>query len=1050
MAVIEVNGRRVEVGDEFRTMTPEQQGAMVDDIASQIGAAPVTRPEQAVAKPVAAGGMLDLMNQPSRMPNSVADTLVPQTQDQIGADFSQFFKANPADTSAIPAQTPEQAVADEAALRNDIRVSQNPDISSDYLLQELAKAPGDVVGMPQDLGTLLGNLGLMAADTVANRAGKVFGNDDMGVDYRIPYDLPGSSDYLNKGVQEGLRSNANTVLNLMGEQPLQDNELRPIAPEDVSPQDRVLGAGTRFAAGGGLGGGWLAGGKQSASWLGKLLPNAAPYADDAGKALLGDVAAGFGSGVAQQTYDDRLSPLVTEKLGDKANTVASVLSAILGGTTGASVNAAGHTVANSVENLIKDKTPLSPLFLDERVPVNPDTGQKYRPSEVDMAARFAQSLPTDRAKTVANIRRSKDDFAFADPSQQPDVGMRADDVGMAMAANAARSKDPARFKNQDNRREALATTKLGTLAPADAEGRDMTNKATELYRSELSAADQKVQQSRAELDAGGEDVVKQNLELTEAKNRQNQSSAALDSDFRAQNDAAMAEKNAKYAETPRDAPIEAKPLYEELMAIEESVPRAARVGTEYATAAKRIRDLISETDPDTGNVKLRDLTYGDANVIRKEISAARKEAVKAGRDVTDLDRLGATLGARIKELNPEADRYFAEEFSPRCRTGRAGEYANSLKSAVRTNEESSATRPSDFGDKFLKKPEDAASLQRAIDVNGKPVTAENATQWMMGDLAKSGVTNAKGIPRYDKVVQWAAKNKDVIDQFPAMRARIDTEIERARKGGQFSKDLADKVKAAETEFADTKTTLEQSALQSAIGKDPRRAVADIMENSGDPETQMADMVKRLKASGDDKAVAGLKAATRDWIKHKVKTTAHLVGQDGARKTSRASLDNIFTEHEKTLAKVYSPEEMNTLRQAHKLLDVAANLDVQARPGSDTADKMRDLTSFFSANSEKRKANMRMFEVAAKLKYGMLKGGGITRTMGLVLDSMANLSTKPQAVENLIMEMMLNPDLADMLLMKNVKAVGTPAWNSKLNKYLSAASGARDDKIEEDK
>ena len=745
MAILDIGGQRIEVDDSFLSMSPEEQNNMVDEIGQSLGTAPAAVEQAPVMQPVARQPvslqqrMAGALDQTRLGADARQSALMQQgpvmIPDAIGADFSQFFRDNPADMTGIKTPTPEQALADEAALRNDIRVSQNPNIGTDYVLQELAKAPGDVVGLPVDLGTLLGNLGLMMADTVANRAGKVFGNDDMGVDYRIPYDLPGSSDYLNKGVQEGLRGNVDTVLKLIGDPPLRDDELRPIAPEDVSDLARVLGAGTRFAAGGGLGGGWLAGGKQPVGWLKNLLPNAAPYADDAGKALLGDVAAGFGSGVAQQTYEDRAQPWVMETMGDKTNTVASVLSAILGGTTGASINSAGHTIANSAENLIKDKTPLSPLFLDKRVPINPDTGQKYRPSEVDMAARYAQTLPTDRAKTVANIRRSKEDFAFADPSQQPDVGMRADDVGMAMAANAARSKDPARFKNQDNRREALATEKLGTLAPADAEGRDMTDRAAELYRSELSAADQKVQQSRAALDLGGEDITKQNLELDEARARQNQSSTALSDAALAERDVDTNTKNMLYRKVPADTPVEAKPLYEELQAIEESVPRAARAGTDYSNSAKRIRDLITETD-DMGNVKLKDLTYGDLNVVNNEIKAARQDAVKGYRDVTHLDKLRDLVQGKLRDMNPEAAKNYSDVFAPKWRTGRMGEYDRSLKSAVKTGDESSATRPSEFGQKFLTKPEDAASLQRAVDVNGKPVTGKSLTRlnWTAEDL----------------------------------------------------------------------------------------------------------------------------------------------------------------------------------------------------------------------------------------------------------------------------------------------------------------------------
>lgn len=1043
MAILDIGGQRVEIDDGFLSMSPEEQNATVEEIERSLNLpapTPAAQPvaETPIAQPQRTGGILGMLDQPSRMPNSIADTQAFQP-DTAPLDFGQFFKAHPADMTGIQTPTPEQAMADEAALRNSIRVSQNPDIGSDYKLQELAKAPTDLLGTPQDAMTMVANGNLWGLDKLAQGAGWLTGND-LGVDYRVPTDLPGSSDWLNTKKEQGIDSLASLLASMTGVEPLREDETLAIAPEDVSAQDRMIGAGTRFGAGALLGGGLSAGSQPITSGLKSWLPNAAPYLANPSKALMGDTMAGAGSGVVQQAYQEYAPENVKEFLGP----IGDVMAAIVGGFGGGTFNAAGHSVVDGVRNMVKDSDTFGSRFTNKSTPINPDTGKQFRPSEMEMAARIAQSMPSDRNAMAKSFNQSRADFDFADPNQQPTLGMRSDDVGMSIAENSARSKDPERFKNQDNRREALATNKIASVAPADADGLDFRNKAVDLYRGEMSAADQKVQQARAALDTGGEDITKQNLELDEARNRQNLSSAALDSEYRKQLDAETAKKNQLYAAVPDDVEIDSRPVYEAMMAIEDSVPRAARVGTDYANASKRIRDLVAPDE--TG--QFTPLTYGDLKILKTDVGAMRKEAVAAGRDVSQLDKVNQLLSEQIDALNPEAAKNYAENFAPRFKTGKIGEITAQTKRAVKTGDESSATRPSDFAGKVLTKPEDAAALQRAIDVNGNPVTAENATQWMLGDLAKSGVTNAKGDLRYDKVKQWAAKNKDIIDQFPAVRARIDAEVKRAEQGGRFSKRLADDVKKAETEFANTRDTLEHSALQSAIGKNPVNAVDDIMRH-GDPEAQMADMVNRLKASGDDRALAGLKAATRDWIKRKVATSAHLVGQDGTRKTSRANLDEIFREHEKVLAKVYSPEEMNTLRQAHKLLDVAANLDVQARPGSDTAGKMKDqLTSFFSAGSETRKKNMRMFEVAAKLRYGMLKGGGITRTVGLMLDSMANLSTKPQAVENIIMEMMFNPDLAAHLMNKSVKEVGTPAWNAKLNNYLAIASGARDDKIEE--
>lgn len=995
----------------------QQNAAMPWELDKPVETAPVA------VQPQRTDGMLGLMNEPSRLPSSIADTQAFRP-DATPLDFTQFFKANPADMSGIAPQTPEQSALDTGQLRRDIRVSQNPDISADYKLQEIAKAPTDVLGAPQDLSVMLANANLWGLDKLAQGAGWMT-NSDLGVDYRVPMDLPGSSDWLNAKKTEGIDSIANLLANATGVEPLRDGESLAIAPEDVSPQDRVLGAGLRFGAGGALGGALTAGTNTAL---------AAPYAQNASKALMGDTLAGMGAGTVQQSYREYVPQQVQDYLGPAGDIIAS----LIGGLGGATVNSAGHSLVDATREAAKDSATLSPLFTDPSTPINPDTGLKFKPSEVDMTARIAQNMPSDIDKTVANLRNAPDEFSFAPPEARPTTGMLSNDIGMAINENAARTKEPKRFLERDAARNDLANRKINQSVPVDADPLDMTAAATRQYDDTLNAARSAVDDAKLRQSTANVDLTQQNADLTEARNRQNQSSSAIDAELRKVYEAEQGKKNALYAAKPDSTPVAAQPLYEELMGIENSVPRAARVGTDYASATKRIRDLISETDPETGDVVLRDLTYGDLKVLKTDVGAMRKEAVAAGRDVSQLDKVNKLLSAQIDAINPEAAQNYAENFAPRFKTGRMGEVTAQMKRAVKTGDESSATRPSETAGKFLTKPEDAASLQRAIDVNGNPVTAENATQWMLGDLAKSNVLTENADLRYDKFKRWADKNKDVIDQFPAVRSRIDTELERAARGGKLSKTLANEVKLAESGLKTTEDELRRSALQNAIGADPVNTVKSIM-GSKDPARQMADLATRL--APDKKATDGLKASVRDWIKSEAETTAHVVGYDNSRKMSRAALDTLFKKHEKTLAKLYTPDEMSNLRQAHKLLDAAANLESKATAGSNTLDK------FYAADKATVAARYRMLEVALKARYGVLAGGGKFRTLRLFFDALGQMNTKPKAVENALLEAHFNPDFAKLLLTRNVKEIGTPAWNAKLNRYLGIASGARDDKME---
>lgn len=803
-----------------------------------------------------------------------------------------------------------------------------------------------------------------------------------------------------------------------------DDIMPTVADDSVSPHDRLVGAAVRGATSAATGG------------LALKAAGAPAYAANAGKVLSGDTLAGAGSGLMAQGYDEYMPDSVKEAVGP----LGQILAAVLGGVSGATVNSAGHSIAERVADSAKDKAAKTfGAFTDPSIPTNTDTGVPFKPSDVDMAARIAQRIPSNADQTVANIARSKQELAGVPSEAMPTTGMLADDIGMAMNENVARVKNPQAFSERDAARNAFASRQIDTTVPAGAEGRDMVGAMTKQYDDTLGLARSKVDAAKQAEAAGAEDIVKQNAALKEAQLRQGQASSALDAEFRAKNEAATAVKNEKYAAVADDTPIATQPLYEELMAIENSVPRAARVGTDYATGAKRIRDLITETDPETGQQSIRDLTYGDAKVLKTEISAMRQDAVASGRDVSQLDKLNGLLSGVIDEVNPEAKRYFAEEFAPKFRTGKAGEYSQALKRANKTGEESSATRPSDFGQKFLTKPEDANALQRAVDVNGNPVTAQNATEWMMGDLAKSNVLGNNAEVRFDKFKQWAGKNKGVIDQFPEMRKRIDSELARAEQGGRISKQLGDQVKAAEQNLNVTETDLRRSSLQKAIGNNPKNTISSIMD-SGDPETQMADLVGRIKS--DPKAKDGLKDAMRQWLRDEAGTTSKNVGQPGTFKYSRAKMDKLFREHEKTLTKVYSPEEMNTLRRMHKVLDVAANLDVKSTKDSAMFER------FLSSEKGTREKGMRMLEVALKAHSGVLTGGGQYRTLRLLFDAIGT-GAKANRVERIVTDMWFNPDLAQHLLTRNVKEIGTPAWNSKLNRLLAVASGNRDDDDVED-
>lgn len=903
-----------------------------------------------------------------------------------------------------------------------------------YVTQRADRGLADALGAPVDLLTLALNGIAKGMDLGAG----VFGGS---MPYRIKEPVGGSDWIAN--VASGANSAVGGTV---------------VPPEAVSPGVRTAGELARGAgaalpmsmglasapvqeAAAALKGGNIA--SRTAQGLTK------PYASGAGATIARDAVAGAGAGGAAGAYDEYAPDAVKDS---SFGPIAKMLLALAGGVGGVgleSVVEGGLTGAKNLgRNMVFGKG-------DPNAPVSPATGQPYSRTEMDQAARIAQAMPTNKAQTLANIEQGQKDFGeFARPSEMPTTGMLADDIGMASYENVLRNRNPVAFIERDNARKALAASKVDQTAPADAEGRNFTNEATRQYDETLNTARKGVSDAEAAQAAAKNDVASQNADLEAYRARQPQASAAMAEDFNAARAEARGQKNAAYDAVPDAAPVEngREFLGEAVKRIDAEMPQMERAaGGAYADIAGRVRGRLADEAP---------ITYGDLKALRAQISEARKAAVSAsgqsaagsGADVQRLDQLGQVVNHMTDQINPEAARFYREEYAPRFKEGRAGEYGANVDRAVRTGGESSATRPSEFGDKFLRKPEDAASLKRAMEplpagneqprlpgVAGESASApsglnpENVRDWMLGDLAKSGVLTNNAEIRYDKFRQWADRNRGVIDQFPDLANEVNGELARAQRGGALSKQLAADVASAKQNMQNTEQGLRRSVLHLADGRvfNPENAVGNIM-GSGDPEKRMTEMVAHLKGNQD--ALDGLKAATRDWIKQKAGTTSAIVGEGGTREISRANLDKLFNQNEATLSKLYSPEEMNVLRQAHKLLDAGAKLNVRATSGSNTADKM------MAQQNATFDQNKRLLEAALSVKYGVLVGGGIIRKINMFLQT---LPDKKAGLEDILFQMQFDPELAKHLLTRTVKDVDSPAWNARLNALLAGATGGRE-------
>lgn len=906
-------------------------------------------------------------------------------------------------------------------------VNQGADAAT-YVLQRADRGLADAAGAPVDLMSAGLNIGAFGVDKIAELFGGNF-------DARVTNPVMGS-DWIADKVSGAYEGAGGTI----------------VPEEAVSGGVKTAGTLARGGAAAMAPGMAMASAPVQAASQGRrfLAPLTAPYQTNVGSTLARDAVAGGGAAMGGQAYDDFAPEAVQES---SAGPLLKMLASIIGGVGGAGAVGMAEGLAQGGSSGIKNAITGG----DKNAPIDSVSQKPFSGGEMDMAARIAQEIPSSKMHTLDALDAKE--FDFAPPNARPTTGMASDDIGMALHENNLRAKDGQRFIEQDTRRRAYADRLLDETSPRGADARAFTGEAQRQYDDTLARAEQGVESSLQDQEAATAELRRQNADLEGYRAGQPRVSAAMADDFDAERRAARQRKNELYDAADPRTEVEGGLLSEAVRRIDEQMPEAERmVAGPYSQIANRVRALVEQVDPETGDIAVRNTTYGDIKALRAQVSEARKAAVTAsgqsvagsGADVQRLDQLGAVLNRLADEINPEAARHYREEYAPRFKQGKAGEYGAAIDRSTRTGGESSATRPSEFGDKFLAKPEDAASFRRAMTppasdaprIEGpapargsaetleRPV-AQNAREWMLGDLAKSGVLTDNAELRYDKFRQWADKNRATIDQFPEIRQTIDRELAAAQRGGALSRQLASQVAQARGNLKTTQRELQQSALSSVLGKSPEKAIGSIM-GGADPERQMAEIVQRTRGNKDAKE--GLKAATRDWIRSKASNSGGLLGHDDAAMLSQAKLSNLFKQHEKTLATVYGPDEMNALRQAHKLMKVETSRDIRSSSGSNTADKINMAQK---TATEQRK---RVLEAGLKLKYGVLLGGGINRTVNLFLSALPN---KDRAINEILFEMHFNPDLAKHLLTRPIKEVGSEAWNSKLNLLLAAATGARE-------
>ena len=812
-------------------------------------------------------------------------------------------------------------------------------------------------------------------------------------------------------------------------------------PEALEGTDRAAYNMVRFGTGAG------AGGITSATRAAGMIPKTSKvgsamddmYSAAPVRQVVDDVATGAGAGLGVTAAEDTETPLDDLVLG------------ILGG-------AAASKGTRAAESAVK--APFNAAVNNANVSL--PGGMTEKRKNVDSAAELMQSLATDPQAASANIKRSLQDTTEAGMTPLT-TGLAADDVGLGAAESYLRNKQSRPYLERD---QAIRTDVSKSVENLKDETADITAPQTaaktEAQRQITEAEDIRdvSQQKVREAEQEAVDVERQTEELispvTTQRGRKAEASKELDQQI-GQDEGALGQrtkvKNEKFEEAAGDDTASIEPIADSLKKVESEVnalggfeasgipqgfinrvnkmlPKMEKqeTGGVDVVTGKKLTEEVNVGG--TGEAKLKDISK-----VRAEINTAIGRAETAGN--FDLSKNLKTLKSDINEMIDDtlsfedAQKYYREEYAPFFTQGYGKEFRDTVQ---KTSERTGKADAGKIADIFLSgTPDAAADLKKIVDIAPDAKKAEAAVErYMAADLASK--VGADASPRV--IANWIKDRSAQLDQFPEVKAKFESlqkkagsmEAEKDSLRAQI-RNLSDEFKRNEKNVVATQRRIEKGVLGTLINKDPDKYVKSIM--GGDDRLQKIDEAKKL-IKGNEQAEKGFKRAVTEYLISTVKGkgTAGKLVDDAEGPISAAKISKIMEDNGEALAEIYSGKEMNVLRRAQKMLESYGNVNRRASFGSDTTEKIQ----------QGKQRIVDALEAGLKLKYGVLKGGGIMRSMKLAARS---LPGKDDKVDEIVAKAMLDPELAIHLLDTPVKQVNSAQWNKKLNLLLGVSAAARE-------
>lgn len=631
----------------------------------------------------------------------------------------------------------------------------------------------------------------------------------------------------------------------------------------------------------------------------------------------------------------------------------------------------------------------------------------------------------------------------------PTTGVMSQDLGSISAERSARTKDPVPFVQADSRLRSAASDKVNSLMDPEADQGAVAAAAQSARTARMQPAEVAQGNASQAVDRLLQQRVAEGAPLADVKGADTRAAASKQVDESLMTDIVKPARTAKNQAFDQakaqagDSQVSALPVVDAVAKVRQNLTPFLSEGAQLPNGISRefIAQLDNLMEPaaapkeaagfmpsqaeapaaPTGNVKAADLAG-----VRPYLATAEQGARQSGNyqlaDSIRAMRNSVNTAIEAAPQYADANKVYKEQFAPVARGG--GEVEQFVRKVER-DPNRVQTAPSDTADRFLSGPEKLADLRKVLKSNpaGKQGIAAAQT-YLRSSFARSAL-NDDGTINGMRASRWASNNADLLKEFPEAASEVQGYVKTAQRGETMSAQAKDALKKANGDVETARNEIDQSAIGTLLNKDPRQVAASALSDKYGGADKLAEVNKIIGA--DKQAQRGWKAAVAEVVRDRV-TDATKVGTESgeAYKANLNALNKTFKNNEDALATVFSPEEMNTLRRAHSVLEPLARLgDVQATPGPNTADKLSGLATW---------------EKAIRLKFGALQGSAIARKVHILMSAFPEAE---HAIPKLVERSWFDPEIASYLLRKGAEKGAEKPPKSVINRLLAGMQTAKD-------